>query len=220
MAGKQRVREAKRALYRALVLEASERVFAAKGYEEAKIDEIAREAGLSLGTLYNVFPGKADIFRTVHEAHDAELLRRGVELAVVESDPMRALLAGVRGYTSYFLEHPDFLRMNLQDGSTWGAEGANAQSRERTEAWRRGVDMLSVALERCIGAGVVHAGDPRLLARMLIAMQQVQLAHWLESGMQEPVEAVVDRIVVDTRRFFGRPDPTEETPGGSRGASG
>jgi len=207
VAGKQRVREAKRALYRDLVLEAAERVFAAKGYDDAKIEEIAREAGLSLGTLYTVFPGKNDIFRAVHEFHDAELLRRGIEYALAESDPLRALLAGVRGYTSYFLEHPDFLRMNLQDGATWGAEAAGAQSRERTEAWRRGVDMLSLALERCIEADEVHGGDPRLLARMMIAMQQVQLAHWLETGMREGADSVTDRIAADVVRFFGAREP-------------
>ena len=45
--------------------------------------------------------------------------------------------------------------------------------------------------------------DPRLRARMLIAMQQVQLAHWVESGMAEPPAAVVERIAADVTRFLG-----------------
>lgn len=200
--GRRKVREAKKALYQQLVLEAAERVFAANGYDEAKIEEIARESGLSLGTLYSVFAGKAEVFHAVHEHHDAELLRHGLEAARGISDPLRALLAGVRGYTGYFLEHPDFLRMNLQGGITWGTESAGAESRERTQAWKRGVEMLSVAVRRCSQAGVVHPGDPHLLARMMIAMQQVQLAHWIETGMQEPTAAVADRIAADVKRFF------------------
>lgn len=200
--GRRRVREAKKALYQQLVLEAAEGVFAAKGYEEAKIEEIARESGLSLGTLYSVFAGKAEVFRAVHEHHDAALLRRGLEAARGIVDPLEALLAGVRGYTGYFLEHPDFLRMNLQGGITWGTASAGAESRSRTEAWERGVEMLSFAIGRCVEKGSLHAGEPRLLARMLIAMQQVQLAHWIESGMAEPPEAVVARLSGDVRRFF------------------
>jgi AcrR family transcriptional regulator len=200
--GRRRVREAKKALYQQLVLEAAEAVFASKGYEEAKIEEIARESGLSLGTLYSVFEGKAEVFRAVHEHHDAALLRRGLDAARGIRDPLEALLAGVRGYVGYFLEHPDFLRMNLQGGITWGTESAGAESRERTEAWKRGVAMLSFAIGRCVEAGALQAGDPKLLARMMIAMQQVQLAHWIESGMQEDPAAVVMRIAADVRRFF------------------
>lgn len=197
-----RVREAKQALYRDLVLDAAERVFAAEGYDAAKIEQIARESGLSLGTVYTVFPGKAALFRAVHERHAGQLLRRGQGPEPRAGDPLEALLAGVRGYIGYFLEHPDYLRMNLQEGATWGVREAGARGRERVEAWSRGVEQMSRAIERCIEAGCVHPGDPRLQARMLIAMQQVQLAHWVESGMTVPPEAVALRIAGDARRFL------------------
>jgi len=200
----QKVRRAREALYRELVLEAAERIFAAKGYDDAKMEEIARESGVSLGTLYTVFHGKAELHQTVHELADAELLRRGLEGARGVEDPLQALLGGVRGYLAYFLDHPDFLRMNLQGGVTWGTEEAGAHSRQRTTAWRRGQQMLAFAVGRCIETGVFHPGDPALLARMLTAMQQVQLAHWLEQEMREPAEAVVERIAGDVPRMFGR----------------
>jgi len=200
----QKVRRAREALYRELVLEAAERIFAAKGYDDAKMEEIARESGLSLGTLYSVFPGKAALHQAVHEQADAELLRRGLEGARGVDDPLEALLGGVRGYLGYFLEHPDFLRMNLQGGVTWGTEEAGAHSRQRTAAWRRGQEMLAFAVGRCIQAGVFRPGDPALLARMLTAMQQVQLAHWLEHRMREPAAVVVERIAADVPRIFGR----------------
>jgi len=215
MPGKSQVRAAKKALYRELVLDAAERVFAGAGYDDAKIEEIARESGLSLGTVYSVFSGKAEVFRAVHELRDAELLRCGLEGTGGASDPLAALLAGIRGYTAYFVAHPDFLRLSLREGTTWGAEGAGLQSRERSEAWTRGVAMLSFALQRCIEAGLVHEGEPRLLARMMIAMQQVQLAHWLESGLAEPGDAVVERICADARRFFGRRGAGAEPTQGS-----
>jgi AcrR family transcriptional regulator len=199
---KQRVRAAKEALYRQLVLEAAERVFAKKGYDDSKMDEIAHESGLSIQTVYSVFAGKNEIFRAIHEAGDRALLERTVAAASGIDDPFAALRAGVRAYTLYFLERPDFLRMHLREGLTWGTEGAGAGSRDRTNAWRNGVDMLTIAFRRCIDGGLVIDRDPALLARMMIAMQQVELAVWLEGEMQTGPDVVVREIEQQIERSF------------------
>ena len=46
---KQRVREARTEAYRSLILEAAERVFAARGYAEARVQAIALQAGGATG---------------------------------------------------------------------------------------------------------------------------------------------------------------------------
>jgi len=201
---KQRVRAAKEALYRRLVLEAALRVFAQKGYDDSKMDEIAHESGLSIQTVYSVFAGKSEIFRAIHDDGDRALLERAVAATSGLDDPFAALRAGVRAYTLYFLERPDFLRMHLREGLTWGTEGAGAGSRDRTIAWRTGVDMLTNAFRRCIDRGLVIDRDPALLARMMIAMQQVELALWLEGDMQTTPETVVREIEQQIDRSFVR----------------
>lgn len=202
---KRRVRAAKQALYRGLILSAAERVFALRGYDDAKMEEIARETGLSLQTVYGVFAGKAEIYRAIHEAGDAELLRRAAASVRGVDDPWQALLSGVRAYALYFLEHPDFLRMQLREGLAWGSESVAAGSRERSHAWRSGVEMLTTAFARCIERGLFVQRDPRLLARMMVAMQQVELAHWLEGGMREPKAAVLAEIEAQLERSFRTP---------------
>ena len=47
---KERARQARSELYRQLILEAAERTFASKGVEETRMEAIAAESGLSLGT--------------------------------------------------------------------------------------------------------------------------------------------------------------------------
>ena len=89
-------REGKRALYRERVLEAAQGVFAEHGYDDAKMEEISREAGLALGTLYSVFSGKAEIFRAVHESADRELLRRAGACVRESDDPLERVSAGLR----------------------------------------------------------------------------------------------------------------------------
>lgn len=50
---------------RADLLEAGMRVFAAKGYEGASVDDIAREAGYTKGAVYSHFGSKRDLFVTI-----------------------------------------------------------------------------------------------------------------------------------------------------------
>jgi AcrR family transcriptional regulator len=199
---KTNAREAKQDLYRQLILTAAEFVFAEKGYDQAKMDEIARESGLSPGTVYTVFKGKADVFQALHKAGDTELLRRGIEFAQGLEDPLELLLAGIRGYLGYFLSHPDFLRMHLHEGFTWGTEQSGAENSSRTDAWKSGIKILALSIERCIDAGDFHPGDPEIMARMMIAMQQVQLAHWVEGGMKRAPEEVINDVELHLRRAF------------------
>lgn len=60
---KEREREARREA----ILDAAARVFSVKNYFEATLDEIASEAELAKGTLYNYFEDKQDIFLSLIE---------------------------------------------------------------------------------------------------------------------------------------------------------
>ena len=44
------------------ILEAAATVFSQKGFHQAKMDEIAKQAGVAKGTLYYNFSGKSKLF--------------------------------------------------------------------------------------------------------------------------------------------------------------
>ena len=70
---------------RALVLDAARRVFLARGYHAATLEQIAEEAGFSKGVVYSQFDSKADLFLALLEARISE---RAVENArLAESMP-------------------------------------------------------------------------------------------------------------------------------------
>ena len=52
---------------RALVLGAARRVFLARGYHGATLEQIADEAGFSKGVVFSKFRGKADLFLALLE---------------------------------------------------------------------------------------------------------------------------------------------------------
>ncbi len=47
------------------IVSAAERVFYLKGYNDASMDEIAREAEFAKGTIYQYFTGKEDLYFAV-----------------------------------------------------------------------------------------------------------------------------------------------------------
>ena len=66
---------------RALVLAAARRVFLARGYHAASVDQIADEAGFSKGVVYSQFDGKADMFLALLEDRITERAAQNAQLA-------------------------------------------------------------------------------------------------------------------------------------------
>lgn len=64
------------------LLEAAARVFALKGYDGASITDICNEAGLSSGSIYAHYEGKADLFLDVVRQHASEEFLRLIALPV------------------------------------------------------------------------------------------------------------------------------------------
>ena len=201
---RENARRAREELYRRLVLEAAERIFAEKGFEAAKIEEIAGESGLSLGTLYSVFDGKPDVMRAVFASRNREILEASAAAAGAAPGPADALLAAVAAYVDFFVGHPDYLRIHLRGGHAWGLAGAGHPSPAQAHAWEEGIELYAAIFARGVAEGVFHPGPPRLLARMMIAMQQVQLADWVERGMREEPGGLVAEVHAWVRRAFFR----------------
>jgi AcrR family transcriptional regulator len=79
----------RRAPTHARLVEAATKVVARRGFHAATVDEIAEEAGFSIGALYSNFDGKDDVFLAVFDGHLRWFEERLEESASAE-DPTRA----------------------------------------------------------------------------------------------------------------------------------
>jgi len=70
---------------RTLVLDAARRIFLARGYHGATVEEIADEAGFSRGVVYSQFGTKADLFLALLERRMHQRAARTAELAAALS---------------------------------------------------------------------------------------------------------------------------------------
>ena len=93
------------------ILQAAHRLFVERGFHGTSVRQIAQEAGIALGGIYNHFSRKDDLFEAVllnHHPYSQVLpamkAAEGDNLADFMHDAARRMVAGLEG-------HPDFLNL-------------------------------------------------------------------------------------------------------------
>ena len=86
------------------IVSAALAVFAEKGFAAAKLDEIARRAGVSKGAVYLYFETKEDIFRAVVGQAIAPNITAVKAMAAAHPGPLADLLRGVAGLVAGVVE--------------------------------------------------------------------------------------------------------------------
>lgn len=180
------------------IIDGARKVFLADGFDGASMNDIARVAGVSKGTIYAYFPSKDALFAALvredrraqaeqlgaYDDHDgpvAEVLRRmGVSLMQVMLDP--AHVAQVRTITSAATKFPEIGRTFYEAGPQFG--------QDRLAAWlQRKVDGRELTIDDCDLAAVHYLNLVQgvLFRKMLFACAP--------KPPQAEIEATVDAAV-------------------------
>ncbi len=136
-------------------------VFAEHGFAAARLDEIARRAGVSKGTLYLYFTDKADLFRAVVR-----------DTVAPNIQPMRQMAASAN------MPFADIVRLLLPGFAAIAGRtpvgavakmviGESRNFPELAKVWHdevvsKAVGALAGLVERAQEKGEVRSGDPRL----------------------------------------------------------
>lgn len=195
------LRDKKRELYREAILDSAERVFGEEGYEATKVQRIAAEAGVSLTTLYGVLASKWEIYRAVHRRRLSEVMRLTQGVLEADMSSLEILIAGTRMQLAFFMERRDFTKMQLKEVTAWSTIEL-LRSPEQVEALGVGLDLVASLLRNCIDDGYLIDDDPQLMARMMIATQQVRLAMWMDRGCEEDPDRVADAALRHLLRSY------------------
>jgi AcrR family transcriptional regulator len=197
---------AKARMYRDLVFESAERVFARNGFEGTTMQAIAAEAGISLKTLYATFAGKDEVYREIRKQRAKQFLDHAASAVQGAGSLMERLVRGTRAYVDFLLAHRDYFRIQLREGRGWGLDPADESRGE----WQSGVQLQATLVREGIDSGVFHDGDPQLVAATAIAIMQVQLAGLVERS-REPNAATISReIVRQLARYLCKPEALAE----------
>lgn len=97
------------------ILESATLIFAARGFAEADVQDIADQTGVGKGTVYRYFPSKGDLFLAAVD-HGMKNLKAAVDQAATpDQAPLQRVAAGILAYLTFFDEHPEIVELMVQE---------------------------------------------------------------------------------------------------------
>jgi TetR/AcrR family transcriptional regulator len=145
--GKRDPQASRQALLTAAIAE-----FAGKGPAGARVDEIARRAGVNKQMVYHYFGNKDDLFRAALEEVYGRIRARERALNLSDLPPVRAMESLVGFSFDYLAEHPEFIAL-LNDENRYGAMHLDGL-REVQSMHLPLVELIRDALQRGVREGV------------------------------------------------------------------
>jgi AcrR family transcriptional regulator len=181
------------------VLEAARELFAERGLG-VSLDDIARHAGVGVGTVYRRFPDKEQLIDALFEDRIAEMLAAASESLEME-DPWRGFV--------HFLERA--LEMQTQDRALKELLLSTSEAHARIERGRQQIQpVVAAVLERAQQAGVVR-GDLEVADLLLLQHAIGEVADYTRDAAPEvwrrTLLIVLDGLRPDRRRPSPMPCP-------------
>lgn len=149
-----------------LIRSAAIQVFARKGFHKARAEEIAEEAGVAVGTIYNYFQSKDDLLLAIFQREFDQ------EMALYESleeeglsvpDRIRAIL---QAHFARLREAHGLGRVLVRERFNWSGDIAG----RLLELHRGMLTRIEALIQEGIDQGWVRPCDPRIVAPALFAV--------------------------------------------------
>ncbi len=168
------------------IIEAGLAAFGRRGYSEPTVEQIADEAGVSIGAFYHHFPSKAELFKAILEEHIGDAV---IELhEFLPASSFRELIEHfVDGWFQHLETTPAFNRMFREVAETHEAWALAAIA----ELHQNGARAISRVLALAQRFGLVREDlDPAAGGAVIVTMMEGIEALWS-----------VDRAAVDDPSF-------------------
>lgn len=169
-------KERERQGHRNDILSAALRLFAEKGFHNVSMQEIAAEAEFAIGTLYNFFASKEDLFAELLE--DSAAKGMGMILPAFEGpgDERQKVARYIRLHERIAREHAPAIRLFLLESRGRCLPEPRFEARKK-EFHEQVISRLSEMIAAGVRKGLFTSVDPTIAAMCLsAAMESVTLA--------------------------------------------
>lgn len=111
------------------IFTAAMEVFAERGFERTKVEDVAKSAGMARATIYYHFRSKQDLFGFLLQEGIEEMAEAVGEAVSRAASPREALDAMVDSHIDFYVNYQSFARVVLAE--TWRMEPGNDFSPQR-----------------------------------------------------------------------------------------
>ncbi len=183
------------------ILDAAETVFVRKGYHAATVEEIAQEAEFAVGTLYNFFQSKDDLYAQVVGKIALDFMEV-VEAQVLSiDDPEQAVAALIELRLTHFDEHRGFFRVFFETSPGSRVDLARALPPQCIGLHDRYIEAVSKLFRQGVSRHIFAENDPLYLTLCLEGVINAFVSYWSRREPDEPLETRVRKMKA---AFLGR----------------
>ncbi len=196
------------------LLRAARKVFASHGYHDAKVDDIATQAGVAKGTFYLYFKDKRSIFVELVDAVFARIASAILRVDVA-ANVNEQVKHNIRAIVAVLMDEPETTQLLLSH-----AAGLDPDFHEKLIQFDTGVrTLLTESLIDGQKGGIVAAGDPHLYATFAIGALREILITSTRSTLVVDREAIVHSLFCFLEGGFLRVEPEVRTSAVTAAAS-
>jgi AcrR family transcriptional regulator len=171
---------------RSRILEAAVKVFANKGYHDAKVDDIVAESQTSKGSFYFYFPSKQDIFLALVDTF-ADLLESQLRNRISsETSGMARVDLALRVCLETFGQYRGLAKIALVQATGLGL----AFEEKRRAVNDRFSQIIKENLDEAIADGSILPVDTEVIACAWIGALNEIVLRWVYSGQPDPVRSL------------------------------
>jgi AcrR family transcriptional regulator len=144
------------------LLDAARVEIGSKGFAEASVSSITRQAGVGQGTYYIYFKSKEEIMRALVLEMGRDLRQQLSDINIAAPDRFAAERAGLRHFIAFARDNPDLYRI-VQEAQFVDDEVYRAYFEEFASGYRK-------TLETAVQAGEISDGDLEVRAWLLLGL--------------------------------------------------
>ena len=170
---------------RSRILDAAQKLFAARGYAATTTKSIAESADVATGLVFYHFPSKQRLLEELLEERSFAPEMQAILKDADAADPRATLLTVARRFVALFTERRDILRIVVQTSVTGGGTPADFDRTMRGE--------IAALAGYLVGA----AGEHRLNRPRAAALARALLSTLVMAITILPVEGDLDAWIVD-----------------------
>lgn len=174
-AGPEAIRAARSEWRRKQIIDAATKLLGSRGFHQMSISDLAREANISVGTIYQYVKNKEDILvlvmRDIMDGYRDNVPRamEGID------DPLDRLSAGFAAYCRVVDGRRAGTVLGYRESSTLGKTALREMKRLEEET----TGLLVTCLRDCVEAKILHEHDSDTLAWDLTLLAHMwSLKHW------------------------------------------
>jgi AcrR family transcriptional regulator len=166
-------------LRRAEILEQAEKIFAAKGFYNTAVAEIADASGFAVGTLYQFFPSKERLYISMLTEKLRMMYTCIRESTVKETDIVKKIEVLVASQFSFVENNAAFCSIFIRGDHLSLSEGSTELRKMLKIDYESHVSFTERVMREGIRAGLLKKMDPRMMAAALTGIANSYTSKWL-----------------------------------------